>query len=158
MLAKVERLGGKPIMPETEIPSMRVKLAYFADPKGHIIGLSNGAAVGGRGDAGANPVLWFEVMSKDGKTLRNFYSDLFGWKISKASAFDYWMIEATSEGVAGGIGIGRSVPAYRPATLTAAADSPRSRSRLTILQPFWPKQTSLAARRLCRSRMSLAWA
>ena len=110
ILGRAEMLGGKLVMPETEIPSTRVKLAYFADPEGHVIGVSNGAAVGGRGDAGANPVLWFEVMGKDGTTLRNFYHELFGWKISQASAFDYWMIEATGEGVAGGIGIGRSVP------------------------------------------------
>src|SRR5262249_1508787 len=110
MLDRAEMLGGRPVRPETEIAGMRVKVAYLADPEGHVIGVSNGAAVGGRGDAGANPVLWFEVMGKDGTTLRNFYRELFGWKISEASAFDYWMIEATGEGVAGGIGIGRSVP------------------------------------------------
>ena len=110
VLDRAEKLGGKRVTPETQIPGMRVRLAYFADPEGHVIGLSNGAAVGGRGDAGANPVLWFEVMGRDGKTLRNFFRELYGWKISEASAFDYWMIEATGEGVAGGIGISRSVP------------------------------------------------
>src|SRR5262249_28685937 len=104
MLDRAEMLGGRPVRPETEIAGMRVKVAYLADPEGHVIGVSNGAAVGGRGDAGANPVLWFEVMGRDGKTLRNFYSELFGWKISEASAFDYWMIDATGERLPGGQG------------------------------------------------------
>lgn len=54
-----------------------------------------------------NPVLWFEVMGKDGKALRSFYSKLFGWKIEAAdpaSGFDYGMVTANDGGVGGGIG------------------------------------------------------
>lgn len=29
----------------------------------------------------ANPVVWFEVLGKDGKRLQDFYSRLFEWKI-----------------------------------------------------------------------------
>jgi predicted enzyme related to lactoylglutathione lyase len=36
-LAKAERLGGKTIMPRTEMPD--VTLGMFADPEGHLIGL-----------------------------------------------------------------------------------------------------------------------
>ena len=38
-LAKVETLGGKTIMPHTEIPG-EVIFALFADPEGHVIGLT----------------------------------------------------------------------------------------------------------------------
>ena len=54
-----------------------------------------------------NPVLWFEVMGKDGKALRSFYSKLFGWKIDEAdpaSGMDYGMVNASGGGVGGGIG------------------------------------------------------
>lgn len=40
-LDKAESLGGKTIMPVTEIPNM-VTLAQFADPEGHVIGLVKG--------------------------------------------------------------------------------------------------------------------
>lgn len=42
-LAKAERLGGKTVVPPTEIPSYNMTFAYFVDPQGHLIGLSKGA-------------------------------------------------------------------------------------------------------------------
>ena len=39
-LAKVEQLGGATIVPPTEIPNYNLTFAYFADPQGHVIGLS----------------------------------------------------------------------------------------------------------------------
>jgi uncharacterized protein len=41
-LAKAEKLGGKTVVPPTEIPSFNLTFAYFADPEGHLIGLSKG--------------------------------------------------------------------------------------------------------------------
>jgi len=41
-LAKAEKLGGKTIVPPTEIPSYNLTFAYFTDPEGHVIGLSKG--------------------------------------------------------------------------------------------------------------------
>lgn len=53
-----------------------------------------------------NPVLWFEVVGKDGKKLRDFYGKLFGWQIQldTSSGFDYGMVSAADGGVGGGIG------------------------------------------------------
>jgi predicted enzyme related to lactoylglutathione lyase len=31
-----------------------------------------------------NPVVWFEVVGRDGARLRQYCSDLFGWKIDGA--------------------------------------------------------------------------
>lgn len=39
-LAKAESLGGKTIMPVTELPN--VTIALFADPEGHVIGIAKG--------------------------------------------------------------------------------------------------------------------
>lgn len=41
MLDKAEQLGGKTIMPVTELP--QVTIALFADPEGHVIGLTRSA-------------------------------------------------------------------------------------------------------------------
>lgn len=40
VLDKAEQLGGKTIMPVTELP--QVTIALFADPEGHVIGLAKG--------------------------------------------------------------------------------------------------------------------
>jgi uncharacterized protein len=41
-LAKVEELGGKTIVPPTEIPQFGLTYALFTDPEGHVVGLSKG--------------------------------------------------------------------------------------------------------------------
>lgn len=54
-----------------------------------------------------NPVVWFEVLGRDGKALRKFYRDLFGWRISDGNpnnAVDYGLVDAEDDGIAGGIG------------------------------------------------------
>jgi uncharacterized protein len=58
-------------------------------------------------EAGAmkNPVVWFEVVGKDGGKLRRFYSDLFGWKIDGATGdMDYGLVPAGNGGIGGGVG------------------------------------------------------
>lgn len=42
-LAKAEKLGGRTVVPPTEIPQFGLTFAFFADPEGHVVGLSNGA-------------------------------------------------------------------------------------------------------------------
>ena len=42
-LAKVEELGGKTIAPPMDIEGWNLTIAFFADPEGHVIGLSRGA-------------------------------------------------------------------------------------------------------------------
>lgn len=39
-MARAEQLGGKTIMPPTELPDFGVTFALFADPEGHIVGLT----------------------------------------------------------------------------------------------------------------------
>jgi predicted enzyme related to lactoylglutathione lyase len=42
-LARAEKLGGKTIVPPSEIPDFALTFAFFADPEGHVAGLSKGA-------------------------------------------------------------------------------------------------------------------
>jgi predicted enzyme related to lactoylglutathione lyase len=39
-LDKVEAMGGKTVMPPSEIPGAGVTIAMFTDPQGHLIGLT----------------------------------------------------------------------------------------------------------------------
>jgi predicted enzyme related to lactoylglutathione lyase len=42
-LAKVANLGGRTVLPPTEIANFGLTFAFFADPEGHVVGLSKGA-------------------------------------------------------------------------------------------------------------------
>ena len=42
-LAKAEALGGKTVVPPTEIANFGLWFAFFSDPEGHVVGLSRGA-------------------------------------------------------------------------------------------------------------------
>jgi predicted enzyme related to lactoylglutathione lyase len=42
-LAKAEKLGGKTVVPPTEIADFGLTFAFFADPQVHVVGLSKGA-------------------------------------------------------------------------------------------------------------------
>ncbi len=42
-LTRAESLGGKTVVPPTEIPQFGLTFAFFTDPEGHLIGLSRGA-------------------------------------------------------------------------------------------------------------------
>jgi predicted enzyme related to lactoylglutathione lyase len=50
-----------------------------------------------------NPVIWFEVLGKDGAVLQKFYSDAFGWELQDAG-MGYGMVTEPKEGIGGGIG------------------------------------------------------
>lgn len=53
----------------------------------------------------SHPVVWFEVMGKNGTKLQGFYKDLFGWKIDASNPMKYGMVEATEgRGIPGGVG------------------------------------------------------
>ena len=43
LLEKAEKLGGKTVVPPAEIPDFGLTFAFFADPDGHVAGLSRGA-------------------------------------------------------------------------------------------------------------------
>jgi predicted enzyme related to lactoylglutathione lyase len=56
----------------------------------------------------ANPVVHFEVIGKNAKTLRNFYKQAFDWQIEApipGSPLDYALVHPQTEhGINGGIG------------------------------------------------------
>jgi predicted enzyme related to lactoylglutathione lyase len=56
------------------------------------------------------PVVHFEVIGKDGDKIKQFYGELFEWKIDSSNPMGYGLVEAAQgsvgPGIAGGIGQG----------------------------------------------------
>jgi predicted enzyme related to lactoylglutathione lyase len=103
-LDKAESLGGSKIVGPMEVPGGNIGL--FTDPEGHVVGLWAGS-MEGNGESAGTPVIWFEVIGKDGAALRSFYGELFGWKAEEFEGpMDYGTVSADSNGggIGGGIG------------------------------------------------------
>jgi uncharacterized protein len=62
-----------------------------------------------KGDEMGQPVVHFEVIGKDGDTLRSYYSQLFGWDIDASNPMNYGMVQREGNTNADGIGIGGGV-------------------------------------------------
>ena len=52
----------------------------------------------------ADPVIHFEIVSKDADKLHSFYSDVFGWNIDASNPMNYGIVDNGGEGINGGIG------------------------------------------------------
>jgi len=53
----------------------------------------------------AAPVVHFEILGKDGKSLQNFYSKLFAWEIDANNPINYGLVKAAGPtGIGGGVG------------------------------------------------------
>jgi uncharacterized protein len=60
----------------------------------------------------AHPVMWFEVLGKDGDKLQQFYAGLFGWKIAADNPMKYGMVDTGEKrGIPGGVG--QTIPGTR---------------------------------------------
>ena len=58
-----------------------------------------------------NPVVHWEIMGKDGKKLREFYSSLFDWKIEYDAQLKYGLVDLRGEGsIGGGIAENENAP------------------------------------------------
>lgn len=56
-----------------------------------------------------DPVVHFEVISKNGQTLQDFYSELFDWKISSDNPMNYGIVDTgAGRGINGGVGPGEN--------------------------------------------------
>jgi uncharacterized protein len=52
----------------------------------------------------ADPVIHFEIVSKDAGRLHSFYTDVFDWKINAENPMEYGIVDNGGEGINGGIG------------------------------------------------------
>jgi uncharacterized protein len=51
-----------------------------------------------------DPVIHFEIISKDADKLHSFYSEVFDWKIDANNPMNYGIVDNGGEGINGGIG------------------------------------------------------
>jgi uncharacterized protein len=102
-LDKINLVGGKTVLPITELPGMAV-FARFADPDGLVGGLvlarTDRELGPGAGDGA--PVDWFEILGPDAARSQQFYAELFGWQLAGEG---YRMVDTgTERGIRGGVG------------------------------------------------------
>jgi uncharacterized protein len=102
-LDKINLVGGKTMLPITELPGMAV-FARFADPDGLIVGLvlarTDRELWPGAGEGA--PVDWFEILGPDAARSQQFYAEIFGWQLAGEG---YRMVDTgTGRGIRGGIG------------------------------------------------------
>lgn len=70
-------------------------------------------------------VVHFEIMSKDGKRMREFYSSVFGWAVDANNPMNYGVIQPGTERSIGG-GIGQVTENQMPyTTFYVAVDNPQ---------------------------------
>ena len=55
------------------------------------------------------PVVHFEIISRDADKLKSYYSDLFGWKIDSGNPMNYGIVQRDGNVNADGVGIGGGV-------------------------------------------------
>lgn len=84
----------------------------------------------------SHPVVWFEILGKDGAKLQAFYAELFDWKIDANNPTKYGLVEATAgRGIPGGVGstMGERAPHPGVAIYVSTDDIPRELERATRL-------------------------
>lgn len=92
----------------------------------------------------SNPVMHWQMISKDPEAVSKFYGALFGWNVSAANGLGYRMVETGAEsGIGGGIW---PAPPGSPETVQLYVEVPDIDAALARLQDLGgkvlvPKQT-----------------
>lgn len=78
--AKVRELGGQVLVEPVDIPGQS-SMAFFADPTGAVVGAMQSAVVEleARNKPGAS--VWYELMTGDYESSKEFYAAVFGWDV-----------------------------------------------------------------------------
>jgi predicted enzyme related to lactoylglutathione lyase len=108
LLDRAGSLGAKTLLPVTNIPNM-VTFALFADPFGNVVGLLQGDGTVKVSEGANPPVDRFLLACADQNRARDFYGELFGWKIDEGSTppavdgFEHAKVDTGGTGAEGGI-------------------------------------------------------
>ncbi|HVY49530.1 MAG TPA: VOC family protein [Minicystis sp.] len=93
---KIAELGGKVIVPPTDVPGM-VRFAVAMDPQGAAFGVLKGLGPDAEepppeGPPGPGMFCWDELYTKDKKAAASFYGAIFGWtgKVAPEDPMQYW--------------------------------------------------------------------
>jgi predicted enzyme related to lactoylglutathione lyase len=107
VLDRAESLGGRTLLPVTELPGLT--FAMFNDPDGNPVGVVKTPVEGEQAMLGAPsagdgvPVDWFEALGADAERTQRFYCDLFGWTVNDTGFPGYRLVDTRAgEGAIGG--------------------------------------------------------
>ena len=145
-LDKIADNGGASLMPPMEIDPSVGSVAMFSDPANNFMGLYS-QPTGGHGEfppkGDGPPVVHFEVGGSDIKTLENFYTKMFGWKINFIEEANYRLVQQEGEGIGGGMfehveGMPPNAPSIAVAVddLQAYLDKAVSLGGTALMQPM----------------------
>lgn len=94
-----------------------------------------------------HPVMWFEVLGRDGAKLTQFYGQLFGWQFAGNPA-QYSVVKGNARGIEGGVGV--SYPGTRewvtfyvetPDVSASLADAERLGGKVVMPRTVLPEVT-----------------
>ena len=74
----------------------------------------------------ANPVVHFEIVTKDPKAAQDFYAKLFGWTIDASNPMGYGIVNTGAEGGIGGGIAGLQDGGQGQVTWYVAVDDPQA--------------------------------
>ena len=81
-------------------------------------------------------VTHFEIIGRDGKKTRDFYSSLFGWEIDANNPMEYGIVSPTENGIGGGISA--PAPGGSPTTMIYV--------EVDSVQPYLEKAVSMGGK------------
>jgi uncharacterized protein len=135
-LDRAASLGGSTEVPVTDMEM--VTFAMVGDPQGNRVGIVLAGEGPGVSEGDGCAVGWWEILGPNPGALRDFYVELFGWKVSKSitEGFEYHMID-TDSGGRGSSGAVGATPDGQPHTSVYA--------RVPDLQGYCERAESLGA-------------
>lgn len=105
-LDRAASLGGSTAVPIVEMEM--VTFAKIADPEGNQVGIVLAGEGPGVSPGDGRELGWWEILGTNAGRLRDFYTELFGWKVENAITedFEYYTIDpdAGGRGIKGAIG------------------------------------------------------
>jgi uncharacterized protein len=94
--AKIKELGGKVLVPPTDVPGM-VRFSVAMDPQGAAFGVLKGLGPDANNPPPEGPprigtFVWDELHTKDQQAAGKFYGAVFGWtgKVAEGDPMKYW--------------------------------------------------------------------
>jgi predicted enzyme related to lactoylglutathione lyase len=71
------------------------------------------------------PVTHFEIISRNGEQIKQFYSKLFGWEINSDNPMNYGLVQPQGRGIGGGVS-GPGPDGMTHVTFYAEVDDPQA--------------------------------
>jgi predicted enzyme related to lactoylglutathione lyase len=114
--AKVERAGGKVLLPPMQVMAAG-KMAVYADPTGGVFSVwEPGEHIGAELVNEPGSLTWNELTIRDAEVGKDFYTEVFGWKTEQVPmrGFEYTVLRLGERGIGGLMPMGDEFPPEMP--------------------------------------------